>query len=834
MTRHLYHVSDDLRLDLSSLQPDGVRQFKDELLAGAPSEDPARLIVTVAATHAGLITRNRAFYRPDVMRRDLQNFMEPNPKPVQLHHNDHSDPVGRVARATYIDTSAAHIDALRTFRSRYGASNFVDAKTDTGKAIDQYKWVAKNLAGDPNFRGLGFGELDLSITDKAAGEKILDQRYLNVSVGFTADHVFCSHCGHDWAEEGGPCEHSPGDVIDGIVVSLIPGKMVFDEVSWVNTPADPFARVTRIVNALYGHDATKVTDSAKQNTSVTQVVPILFGAGGGRIYRLDISDSAAEGTQEVIEVQPHKKADAVETATVSCVEWPKAAFALLVADSTSRQNYVAGEAGETPHKHRCIVDPATGNGWTDFALGHSHEVVNLKVQPATRGRKNESDEWEEFDEHAHPLGEKIEKISSWDELDRTVNKKISDEADAKGLCPKCKKPKAECVCAVANSTTNASGLNEGLADEAKTEAEAEKTEDAKLCPKCKKPLSECVCDDKGKETDETADEAEDVHALVDAVQDAAGLAKVKDLLKAYDGADKNKLRAKVARLARRFGDAKPAEPRVVQFEFAGEKLAVADAASLVKAVRAADDYKRLGSDKAVRDSVLEVAKVVGMTDADAAKLFTDEEIYPVVGEPTSVESAVKSAEDTAKKVCDETTVAEIVEALAGLDEDRRKELVQKLLDTLVEKGLMADPDGEVADLSDEVESLKDQVATLGRANRDIYVGRQKLMADMIVNFKKLAKVEGFAEMSDEDAAAHAEVLQLRSIDRLSEQLNKIVADFVADAARPAIEKTEDEQPGSTIEEVGQKPQPIDVRMFEGMSELDYETARHFRDKYRGK
>ena len=65
------------------------------------------LLVEIAASHAGIITRNNGFYLPDRMRKGAASFTDDYPKPVLLHHQDHEDPIGRVVRADYVDTSGS-------------------------------------------------------------------------------------------------------------------------------------------------------------------------------------------------------------------------------------------------------------------------------------------------------------------------------------------------------------------------------------------------------------------------------------------------------------------------------------------------------------------------------------------------------------------------------------------------------------------------------------------------------------------------------------------------------------------------------------------------------
>ena len=81
------------------------------------------------------------------------------------------------------------------------------------------------------------------ITSPDAIEKILDGRYMTVSVGATTDSARCNICGKDIINEGW-CEHDKGQEYDGVICGWIVGNLWFDECSWVAVPADPDARVT--------------------------------------------------------------------------------------------------------------------------------------------------------------------------------------------------------------------------------------------------------------------------------------------------------------------------------------------------------------------------------------------------------------------------------------------------------------------------------------------------------------------------------------------------------------------------------------------------------------
>lgn len=169
------------------------------------------LICSIAATHSGTIINNRV-YPPKSMKKGIKTWTTPYKKPVLVNHDEEKDPIGRVIKARYL-------------------------KTPQGMNGEDYKPILK-----PS-NGYGYVDLVVKITDQAAIEKILDGRYETVSVRMSTDHAYCSVCGTDWAD-GGPCEHTPGKKDeDGKLAYITTGDLSYREVSFVNIPADEYARV---------------------------------------------------------------------------------------------------------------------------------------------------------------------------------------------------------------------------------------------------------------------------------------------------------------------------------------------------------------------------------------------------------------------------------------------------------------------------------------------------------------------------------------------------------------------------------------------------------------
>jgi len=168
------------------------------------------LICSVAASHSGTLINNRV-YPPDKMRKGIKSWTTPFKKPVLINHDEEGDPIGRVIKAKY---------------------------TKTPRALNGEDYIPVLKPSD----GYGYVDLTVKITDQAAIQKILDGRYETVSVRMSTDQARCSVCDTDWADAG-PCEHMPGKKYDGKLAYMTTGDLTYREVSFVNIPADEFAKV---------------------------------------------------------------------------------------------------------------------------------------------------------------------------------------------------------------------------------------------------------------------------------------------------------------------------------------------------------------------------------------------------------------------------------------------------------------------------------------------------------------------------------------------------------------------------------------------------------------
>ncbi len=232
------------------------------------------LMVKIAASHAGLITRNNGFYQPDKMRIGIKSFTDNYNKPLQVHHDQEADPIGRIVAAEYIDTSPSAKTELFTrdmFKNVHNQKYFEAFLDGELSFIQSINFICDNLAKsdiltDPNYQGLGYAKLTALVTDPEAIQKVKDGRFLTGSVGVSTDKAVCSVCKEDWAA-GDQCDHRPGKMYDGAKAFLITGNLTYDEYSFVNVPADRHSRVIEM-------NVNGITDSFSLDSEVSDNVDL--------------------------------------------------------------------------------------------------------------------------------------------------------------------------------------------------------------------------------------------------------------------------------------------------------------------------------------------------------------------------------------------------------------------------------------------------------------------------------------------------------------------------------------------------------------------------------
>lgn len=329
------------------------------------------LEVTLDATHGGYVNKNYAFYKSDGQQKSFKSFFTPFPKPVLTEHDDGKDPIGRVSDAEYIP--------------------IVD--TETGRPKSKIR--LKTLVLDPQ-----------------AIQKVLDGRYMTVSIsGRPKTSPICSICEEKAGMFGCKEGHLRGQTYDGKVCHLIFDEIEYSEVSFVNKPADQSGEHAAAVVGVRVVDAPSLdAEALKQYNEAVQKLK-------GQPVTAD-----SEKSKSLVTCGSCKKIFDYSKVPEIIIDAIRCPHCQRVLDQSGKvldnkdvedkglDNYLAEAASEGGHSHRAYVDPATGNGYTDYILGHGHNVVTKVVQPSRLLVEGAPAELT----HTHKIGKKIAPLDSED------------------------------------------------------------------------------------------------------------------------------------------------------------------------------------------------------------------------------------------------------------------------------------------------------------------------------------------------------------------------------------------------------------------------------------
>ena len=176
------------------------------------------LVITVEGIHTGM-TKNMTFYPGSTLEESVPTWTAPHNKPVLKNHDVSTEPLGRIIGAEYVESTLTDKYTVR---------------------------------------------LKLRVTDQDAIEKLLDGRYLTLSVGGSAKRVNCSVCGKDLIQEGW-CGHARGRTYEGKQAHWTIGNYTGDEISFVNMPADVYSQVIA-VEMVTGEGGKNMDGKAKEGT----------------------------------------------------------------------------------------------------------------------------------------------------------------------------------------------------------------------------------------------------------------------------------------------------------------------------------------------------------------------------------------------------------------------------------------------------------------------------------------------------------------------------------------------------------------------------------------
>lgn len=351
--------------------PNDDKGLKDSLLASfkevKDSQKVPALEIVLDATHGGYVNRNYAFYKSEGQEKSAKSFYTPFPKPILREHDDEKDPIGRIVGAEFVRLSQS------------------DTTTDPASKI--------------RLKGL--------VTDSEAIQKILDGRYMTVSIsGRPKTSPICSICNEKAGAFGCENDHMRGQTYDGKQCYYIIDELDFSEVSFVNKPADQSGKHAA------GIVAMKVVEAPALDAEAQKMFTEAIAEIKGR-KEVAVADAVAATPEKKVECSVCKVA--VDSGTnlrcPTCKHVVDADGKIIdswEAMDKGMDNYVANPAQEGGHAHRVRLDPATGNGFTDYVLGHSHDVVGKLVQNGLTVANGVAAETP----HTHPLGKKIAAIDS--------------------------------------------------------------------------------------------------------------------------------------------------------------------------------------------------------------------------------------------------------------------------------------------------------------------------------------------------------------------------------------------------------------------------------------
>lgn len=243
-------------------------QIKSDALSMLRSmADKPRLEVSIDATHSGVLTNLRVYPGIKVEEGYKTFFAKKNGglaevgAPILRHHNSHSDSIGRVVSASF--TKLKEGDAFY--------KDYMNPEMRGGKG-----------SGVVNVKGL--------ISDGEAIEKIIDERYLSVSAGHATNKMYCSICAEDLF--GDSCMHYPGRMYndemepdeEGLYLCYgITDKMTYHEVSMVNIPAQPPAKIVDVKwedkNQMKQNDNLTLSSLTNLNTSAIKTISLTDSDG---------------------------------------------------------------------------------------------------------------------------------------------------------------------------------------------------------------------------------------------------------------------------------------------------------------------------------------------------------------------------------------------------------------------------------------------------------------------------------------------------------------------------------------------------------------------------
>ncbi|MGL4819308.1 MAG: hypothetical protein ACRC5C_04935 [Bacilli bacterium] len=337
----------------------------DVNLNESTSEQSQIIYPQIEAIHAG-VTKNSNRYLAEKLKGDpelksgVYSWTHPYGKPVIFNHDVNTECTGRVYSASYTELT------------QKGAPGII---------------------------------VTPKITSPEAVQAIKDGRLLTVSIGATTNACVCSICRTDIVNEGF-CGHYRGEQYDDQTCEWIAGDLFFDELSWVNVPADDGAMVvgefTPHTNSVLTHESVVVTSK-------------------------DVSEKMTE--KEETDVDKENQTVEEQEATLPVVEDEQQATepeVVATEEEATTEEETEVEAEVTEQEDAEVNEDAEAE-----AVKESEDKTdeNTQEEPAEEEKELKSlqDEVEQLKNENEVLKQEIEALKSENQQEKTANEELSKE-----------------------------------------------------------------------------------------------------------------------------------------------------------------------------------------------------------------------------------------------------------------------------------------------------------------------------------------------------------------------------------------------------------------------
>lgn len=259
--------------------------------------DKIGLITLTKVTHGFRLTENGMIYLPSELKAALPTISDPYPIPIKPKHKDtftdksgrtvetkDLTPIGRGYVGKWINNKNISNTVLSSYKDRI--ENLTVEDSDTLSVINSIVKNPKKI--DRNFEGAGWVLVKGLVTDTESVEKILDKRFLTVSVEMKFEDLFDSITGKSFISDAEDLEWTMGDIVDGVRSIGIPTGLKFTGYAFTTHPADSKAGI-HTMEKIEKNDIEKLISNYSESITISDSFCIEKS--------FDITDSEVEDFQ---------------------------------------------------------------------------------------------------------------------------------------------------------------------------------------------------------------------------------------------------------------------------------------------------------------------------------------------------------------------------------------------------------------------------------------------------------------------------------------------------------------------------------------------------------